>query len=137
MLLFWIFLKELVDSLKALSSFFGENSLRARRNLRGDVERRSLEISENFESNFREVNQVKLFVRPWLLKDWVTFVFLLKVLQRILHETQVNWNLIGFRRCKTNQVLLIWFCETFFAETFNCKIRIYKLKQSEFICQNH
>ena len=64
MILFRIFLKELVDSLKALSTFFGENSLRARRNLRGDVERRSLEISENFEANFREVNQVKLFVPP-------------------------------------------------------------------------
>ena len=47
--------KELVDALKALSTFFGDNTLRARRNLRGDVERRSLEISENFESQFKEV----------------------------------------------------------------------------------
>jgi len=47
--------KELVDALKALSSFFGENTLRARRNLRGDVEKRSLEISEQFESQFKEV----------------------------------------------------------------------------------
>ena len=55
----YIFLfQELVDALKALSTFFGENTLRARRNLRGDVEKRSLEISEQFESQFKEVKNV-------------------------------------------------------------------------------
>ena len=47
-----------MDGLKALSSFFGANTLRARRNLRGDVEKRSLEISEQFESQFRAVKEV-------------------------------------------------------------------------------
>lgn len=49
--------KELVDALKALSTFFGDNTLRARRNLRGDVEKRSLEISEDFEFKFRDVKE--------------------------------------------------------------------------------
>ncbi|XP_057302600.1 conserved oligomeric Golgi complex subunit 6-like [Hydractinia symbiolongicarpus] len=49
--------KELIDALKALSTFFGENTLRARRNLRGDVERRSLDISEKFETQFRDVKK--------------------------------------------------------------------------------
>jgi len=56
-----------VDALKALSTFFGENTLRARRNLRGDVEKRSLEISEKFESQFKEVKQVCLSKKCFLL----------------------------------------------------------------------
>lgn len=50
----------MIDALKALSTFFGENTLRARRNLRGDVERRSLDISEKFETQFRDVKKVGL-----------------------------------------------------------------------------
>lgn len=47
-----------MEALKALSTFFVDNSLRSRRNLRGDIEKRSLAINESFESSFREVNQV-------------------------------------------------------------------------------
>lgn len=49
--------KEMVEALKALSTFFADNSLRSRRNLRGDIEKRSLAINESFESAFREVKQ--------------------------------------------------------------------------------
>lgn len=49
--------KEMVEALKALSTFFVDNSLRSRRNLRGDIEKRSLAINESFESAFREVRQ--------------------------------------------------------------------------------
>ncbi|XP_068689707.1 conserved oligomeric Golgi complex subunit 6-like isoform X1 [Montipora capricornis] len=49
--------KEMVEALKALSTFFVDNSLRSRRNLRGDIEKRSLAINESFESAFREVKQ--------------------------------------------------------------------------------
>ena len=48
-----------MEALKALSTFFVDNSLRSRRNLRGDIEKRSLAINESFESAFREVKQVK------------------------------------------------------------------------------
>ncbi|EDO30832.1 predicted protein [Nematostella vectensis] len=44
--------KDIVEALKALSTFFTENTLRSRRNLRGDIEKRSLLISENFEQAF-------------------------------------------------------------------------------------
>jgi len=44
-----------VDALKALSTFFGEN------------EKRSLEISEKFESQFKEVKQVCLSKKCFLL----------------------------------------------------------------------
>ncbi|KAJ8030190.1 Conserved oligomeric Golgi complex subunit 6 [Holothuria leucospilota] len=44
--------KETLEALKALSTFFHENSLRTRRNLRGDIERRSLSISEEFADVF-------------------------------------------------------------------------------------
>lgn len=50
--------QEMVEALKALSIFFADNSLRSRRNLRGDIEKRSLAINESFESAFREVKQV-------------------------------------------------------------------------------
>ncbi|KAM4567234.1 conserved oligomeric Golgi complex subunit 6 [Odontesthes bonariensis] len=49
--------KEMLEALKALSVFFTENSLRTRRNLRGDIERRSLTINEEFARMFKEVKE--------------------------------------------------------------------------------
>ncbi|KAL4647730.1 conserved oligomeric Golgi complex subunit 6 [Arapaima gigas] len=49
--------KEMLEALKALSVFFTENTLRTRRNLRGDVERRSLSINEQFVRVFKEVKE--------------------------------------------------------------------------------
>ncbi|XP_021051298.1 conserved oligomeric Golgi complex subunit 6 [Mus pahari] len=49
--------KEMLEALKALSAFFVENSLRTRRNLRGDIERRSLAINEEFVSIFKDVKE--------------------------------------------------------------------------------
>ncbi|KAM8975926.1 conserved oligomeric Golgi complex subunit 6 [Pelodytes ibericus] len=49
--------KEMLEALKALSSFFAENSLRSRRNLRGDIERRSLSINEEFVAIFKNVKE--------------------------------------------------------------------------------
>uniref|UniRef100_A0A7N8YGR5 Conserved oligomeric Golgi complex subunit 6 n=1 Tax=Mastacembelus armatus TaxID=205130 RepID=A0A7N8YGR5_9TELE len=49
--------KEMLEALKALSVFFTENSLRTRRNLRGDIERRSLVINEDFARIFKEVKE--------------------------------------------------------------------------------
>ncbi|KAJ8280646.1 hypothetical protein GJAV_G00057290 [Gymnothorax javanicus] len=49
--------KEMLEALKALSVFFTENSLRTRRNLRGDIERRSLTINEEFVRIFKDVKE--------------------------------------------------------------------------------
>uniref|UniRef100_A0A672NN00 Conserved oligomeric Golgi complex subunit 6 n=1 Tax=Sinocyclocheilus grahami TaxID=75366 RepID=A0A672NN00_SINGR len=49
--------KEMLEALKSLSVFFSENSLRTRRNLRGDIERRSLSINEEFVRIFKEVKE--------------------------------------------------------------------------------
>ncbi|KAM6946221.1 conserved oligomeric Golgi complex subunit 6 [Aplochiton taeniatus] len=49
--------KEMLEALKALSVFFTENSLRTRRNLRGDIERRSLSINEDFVLIFKGVKE--------------------------------------------------------------------------------
>ncbi|XP_067841996.1 conserved oligomeric Golgi complex subunit 6 [Heptranchias perlo] len=49
--------KDMLEALKALSVFFTENSLRTRRNLRGDIERRSLSINEDFVHVFKEVKE--------------------------------------------------------------------------------
>ncbi|XP_061136859.1 conserved oligomeric Golgi complex subunit 6 isoform X2 [Syngnathus typhle] len=46
--------KEMLEALTALSAFFTENSLRTRRNLRGDIERRSLAINEDFARLFQQ-----------------------------------------------------------------------------------
>lgn len=51
--------QEMLEALKALSVFFSENSLRTRRNLRGDIERRSLTINEEFARLFKEVKEVE------------------------------------------------------------------------------
>lgn len=56
--------QEMLEALKALSAFFVENSLRTRRNLRGDIERRSLAINEEFVSIFKEVKEVRNCVSP-------------------------------------------------------------------------
>uniref|UniRef100_A0A8C1T9Z6 Component of oligomeric golgi complex 6 n=1 Tax=Cyprinus carpio TaxID=7962 RepID=A0A8C1T9Z6_CYPCA len=48
---------EMLEALKSLSVFFTENSLRTRRNLRGDIERRSLSINEEFVRIFKEVKE--------------------------------------------------------------------------------
>lgn len=49
--------KEMLEALKALSTFFSENSLRSRRNLRSDIEKRSLAINEEFLTAFRAVKE--------------------------------------------------------------------------------
>ncbi|XP_030383226.1 conserved oligomeric Golgi complex subunit 6 [Scaptodrosophila lebanonensis] len=47
--------KDTLDALNGLSSFFTENTLQNRRNLRSQIERRSVEINEKFLKAFREV----------------------------------------------------------------------------------
>lgn len=54
----FVFVQEMLEALKALSVFFTENSLRTRRNLRGDIERRSLAINEEFAQIFKQVKEV-------------------------------------------------------------------------------
>ncbi|XP_030633265.1 conserved oligomeric Golgi complex subunit 6 [Chanos chanos] len=49
--------KEMLEALKSLSVFFTENSLRTRRNLRGDIEKRSLAINEEFVRLFKDVKE--------------------------------------------------------------------------------
>ena len=51
-------IQELLEALQGLSAFFTENSLRTRRNLRGDIERRSLAINEEFAAQFSDVKKV-------------------------------------------------------------------------------
>lgn len=48
---------ETVDALKELSSFFLENNLKTRRNLRGQIERRNLEINRDFLNAFKSVKE--------------------------------------------------------------------------------
>ncbi|XP_076448028.1 conserved oligomeric Golgi complex subunit 6-like [Babylonia areolata] len=49
--------KDMLEALKALSGFFAENSLRGRRNLRSDIEKKSLSINEEFLSAFQAVKE--------------------------------------------------------------------------------
>ena len=52
----------MLEALKALSGFFTENSLRSRRNLRSDIEKRSLGINEEFLSAFQAVKEVNKYI---------------------------------------------------------------------------
>lgn len=49
--------KDMLEALKALSTFFVENNLRSRRNLRSDIEKRSLAINEDFLTAFQAVKE--------------------------------------------------------------------------------
>ncbi|CAF2672463.1 unnamed protein product [Rotaria sp. Silwood2] len=49
--------KDLIESLKYLSTFFTENSVRTRRSLRSTIEKRSLTLNDQFEECFRVVKQ--------------------------------------------------------------------------------
>lgn len=50
--------KDLLEALKTLSVFFPENSIRSRRNLRSDIEKRSLTLNEEFLNAFKNVKEV-------------------------------------------------------------------------------
>mgnify|MGYP003729868637 CR=1 FL=1 len=49
--------KELVEAMKSLSLFFGENSLRNRKNLKSVIERRGLKISQEFLNDFKVLKE--------------------------------------------------------------------------------
>ena len=49
--------KDTMDALKELSTFFKENNLQNRRNLRGEIERRNLQITHDFLSAFQVVKE--------------------------------------------------------------------------------
>jgi len=49
--------KDTVDALKELSTFFQDNNLKSRRNLRGEIERRNLQINHDFLSAFQTVKE--------------------------------------------------------------------------------
>lgn len=84
----------MVEALKALSTFFVDNSLRSRRNLRGDIEKRSLAINESFESAFREVKEVSWWKLIMLLKVFVIDLLLIFFLDRFVQRFLENMFLI-------------------------------------------
>jgi len=49
--------KDLLESLRTLSEFFPENSIRSRRNLRSEIEKRSLVLNEEFLDAFRNIKE--------------------------------------------------------------------------------
>lgn len=53
--IFCYLFQQTLEALKQLSTFYTENTLTARRNLRSQIERRSLSINENFLFAFRNV----------------------------------------------------------------------------------
>ena len=44
--------------MKTLSGYFTQNNIRTRRNLRSDIEKRSLVLNEEFLNAFKEVKEV-------------------------------------------------------------------------------
>jgi hypothetical protein len=53
---------EFLSALQNLSTFYGKNSLSARRNLRGQIEKRGVEINEEFLNVFLNVQKVLQFL---------------------------------------------------------------------------
>ncbi|KAJ3056818.1 Golgi transport complex subunit 6 [Rhizophlyctis rosea] len=54
--------QQIQDALETLAEFYTENTLTARRNLRGDIERRAMVINRRFLDSFNGVNQQLLAV---------------------------------------------------------------------------
>lgn len=52
-----IFLKGTLEGLEHLSTFYVKNTIQARRNLRNQIEKRSLDINENFLTNFNDIKK--------------------------------------------------------------------------------
>lgn len=52
----------MIDALQTISTFFGENTLHNRRNLRRDIERRSLQINVEFLEEFKKVKEVRSYI---------------------------------------------------------------------------
>lgn len=50
--------KDLLEAMKILSGFVKENSIRSRKNLRSEIEKRSLHLNEEFLATFRNVKEV-------------------------------------------------------------------------------
>ncbi|XP_054707381.1 conserved oligomeric Golgi complex subunit 6-like [Uloborus diversus] len=49
--------KETLDALRDLSTFFTENTIKNRRNLRSEIEKRSLKVNEEFLDSFRDMKE--------------------------------------------------------------------------------
>ncbi|KAH7977470.1 hypothetical protein HPB49_026373 [Dermacentor silvarum] len=47
--------RETLEALRSLSEFFTDNNIRTRRRLRGDLEKRSLAINEEFVQSFSDL----------------------------------------------------------------------------------
>ena len=60
----------MLEALKSLSTVFVENNLRTRRNLRSDIERRSLTINEEFVQSFQEVKEVTIFGKAFIKRNF-------------------------------------------------------------------
>lgn len=61
---------ELLQALQHLSSFYGKNSLVARRNLRGQIETRGIHINNEFLDVFLNVQKVHLYFHfVWTLQN--------------------------------------------------------------------
>jgi len=53
--------QDMMQALKTVSTFFTENNIHTRRNLRGEIERRSLLVNQQFVEAFSHVMKVIIF----------------------------------------------------------------------------
>lgn len=52
------YMQDMLEALRVVSTFFTENNIQSRRNLRGEIERRSLLINQQFCDAFSHVIKV-------------------------------------------------------------------------------
>ena len=75
--------KDTMDALKELSTFFKENNLQNRRNLRGEIERRNLQITNDFLSAFEIVKET---------------------LDNVDRNVQVRTSIVQYEKCVWNRI---------------------------------
>ncbi len=71
----------MLDALQTTSTLFTDNTLKNRRNLRRDIERRSLVINRDFLENFRKVKEVcfSFFLKCLLQKNNILHLTTLQI----------------------------------------------------------
>ena len=75
--------KDTMDALKELSTFFKENNIQNRRNLRGEIERRNLQITNDFLSAFEIVKET---------------------LDNVDRNVQVRTSIVQYEKCVWNRI---------------------------------
>lgn len=115
--------QDTIEALRELSTFYTENTLQARRNLRSQIEKRNLDINQDFLASFKEVKDSFDSVYDDIVQMNKSIQDMSLQLQNAKSHTKALLQKtselqVSFYVCKT----------TSFQQGFNCRMLKKKLK---------